>query len=222
VNVRTGLVIVGIALMIVGAGVTLSAFFEPGAPSLSKVNPLAASNLEPGQPRTMVVWLQNTTSGTLQLNWLSSSNVNVTVYRATDCAFLSDSPQAKYCPAGPAIVSWPFNSSGHWSTSGAISFPFLLNLQNTGAKAANISAVFDEQWASTSPPVPTWIFLSTLAGGIACISLGGVAIFLGLFLRSGVYDREGPDEAPLPVDADPPFEPDEADLDDDFLDEPPE
>jgi hypothetical protein len=222
VNVRTGLVIVGVTLLIVGAGVTLSAFFEPGAPALSKVNPLAAANLEPGLPRTMIVWLQNTSSGTLQLNWVSSSNVNVSVYRATNCAFLGDASQAKYCPAGPAVVSWPSNSSGHWSTSGAIAFPFLLNLQNTGAKVANVSAVFDESWASTSPPVPTWIFLSTLAGGIACISLGGVAIFLGLFLRSGVYDRDEPDEPSPPSDSEPPYEADDAGLDEDLLDEPPE
>jgi hypothetical protein len=208
--------------MIVGAGVTLSAFFEPGAPALSKVNPLAAPNLEPGQPRTMVVWLQNTTSGTLALNWVSSSNVNISVYRATSCAFVSYSTKAIYCPDGPALASWPSNSSGHWTTSGEISFPFLLNLQNSGPKAVNVSAVFDEQWASTSPPVPTWIFLSTLAGGIACISLGGVAIFLGLFLRSGVYDRPEPEELSTVADPDPSPDSDETDGDDDLLDGPAE
>jgi hypothetical protein len=206
--------------MIVGAGVTLSAFFEPGAPTLTKVNPLAAPNLQPGLPRTMVVWLQNTSSGTLELSWVSSSNVNVSVYRATSCAFIDYSTKPIYCPDGPALASWPSNSSGHWTTTGAISFPFLLNLQNPGEKPVNVSAVFYESWASTSPPVPTWIFLSTLAGGIACISIGGVAIFLGLFLRSGVYDRD--EEEPLPPEPDLGFDPDEAEIGDDPLEEPPE
>jgi len=220
--VRTGLVVVGVILLLVGAGVTLSAFFEPGAPSLTKVNPLAAPNLQPGQPRTMVVWLENTSSGTLQLNWVSSSNVNVSVYLATSCAFVGYSTKALYCPDGPALASWPSNSSGHWTTSGAISFPFLLNLQNTGPKAVNVSAVFDEQWASTSPPVPTWIFLSTLAGGIACVSLGGVAIFLGLFLRSGVYDRDDAGDSVLPGEPELSLESDDFDEDDDLLDGPPD
>jgi hypothetical protein len=220
--VRTGLVIVGVTLMIVGAGVTLSAFFEPGAPLLSKVNPLAAPNLQPDLPRTMVVWLQNTSSGTLQMSWVASSNVNVSVYRATSCAFVSYATKAIYCPAGPALASWPANSSGHWSTSGTISFPFLLNLEDSGPKAVNVSAVFTEQWESTGPSVPTWIFVSTLAGGIACISIGGVAIFLGLFLRSGVYDRDEPEERMAGTDPDLVLEPDGADADDDLLDDPPE
>jgi len=170
----------------------------------------------------MVVWLHNTTSGTLELSWVSSSNVNISVYRATSCEFLSYSTKATYCLDGPALASWPSNSSGHWTTSGEISFPFLLNLQNSGPKVVNVSAVFDEQWASTSPPVPTWIFLSTLAGGIACISLGGVAIFLGLFLRSGVYDRPEPEDTSSVVESDPSLSGDEGDADDDLLDGPPE
>jgi|GEM_PF-404818 hypothetical protein len=188
-NVRTGLVVIGVALAVVGAGLTLSAFFEPGAPSLTQVNPVAAPNLQPDQPRTMVVWLQNTSSGTLELNWVSSSAVNVSVYLATNCAFVTSNTHVQYCPDGPALATWPSASSGHWNTSGKISFPLLLNLEDLGPKAVNVNAVFDEVWSSTSPAVPTWIFLSTLAGGIACLSIGGVAIFLGLFLRGNVYSR---------------------------------
>jgi hypothetical protein len=217
-NVRTGLVVIGIALAVVGAGLTLSAFFEPGAPSLTRVNPLAAPNLEPGQPRTMVVWLENTTSGTLALNWVSSSNVNVSVYRATDCGFVTSNSHVLYCPVGPALASWPSNSSGHWNISGQISFPLLLNLDNVGTKTVNVNAVFDEVWASTSPSLPAWIFVSTLAGGVVCITLGGVAIFLGLFLRSGVYSNPPP-KGDLPSDG-LEYEPDEFDLYDDPDDEP--
>jgi hypothetical protein len=182
-------VVLGVALSVVGAGLTLSAFFEPGASPLTSVNPLAAPNLQPGHPLTKIVWLQNTSSGTLALNWVASSNVNVSLYKAVDCAFLGVGAGANYCPAGSALALWPSNASGHWNISGEISAPYLLNLQNPGPKSANLSAVFDEVWPSSSPGVPTWIFVSALAGGVACISLGAVAVFLGLFLRSGVYSR---------------------------------
>ncbi|MCI4364555.1 MAG: hypothetical protein L3K10_00600 [Thermoplasmata archaeon] len=222
---RTGLVVVGVALAVVGAGLTLSAFFEPGAPSLTQVNPLAAPNLQPGLPRTMVVWLQNTSSGSLELNWVSSSNVNVSFYRATNCGFLGVVKPSDYCPDGPPIVSWASNASGHWNTTGRISFPCLLNLQNPGPKTVNVTAVFDEVWASTGPKVPTWVTLSTIAGGIACISIGGVAIFLGLFLRSGVYARppreESLDEVRSPRGGGPEKGPSD-DSDDDLLEDPPE
>jgi hypothetical protein len=217
-NVRTGLVVIGVALAIVGAGLTLSAFFEPGVPSLTQVNPLAAPNLQPDQPRTLVVWLENTSSGTLELNWVSSSDVNVSVYRATSCGFVTSNTHVLYCPDGPALATWASNSSGHWNISGEISFPLLLNLDNLGQKSVTVNAVFDEVWASTSPPVPTWIFLSALAGGVACISLGAVAIFLGLFLRGGVYSS-GPRRDELDPE-DPEFDPDGPDPDDDLLDGP--
>ncbi|MGA8537346.1 MAG: hypothetical protein WB789_08145 [Thermoplasmata archaeon] len=216
---RTGLVVIGVALAVVGAGLTLSAFFEPGAPSLTQVNPLAAPNLQPGQPRTMLVWLENTSSGTLALNWVSSSDVNVSVYRATSCGFVTSGTHVLYCPDGPALATWPSASSGHWNISGQISFPLLLNLENLGSKVVTVNAVFDEVWASTSPSVPTWIFLSTLAGGIACISLGAVAIFLGLFLRGGVYSNAPPGDGPGSDELE--FDPDDLDPDNDLLDEPP-
>jgi hypothetical protein len=221
-SVRTGLVVVGAALAIVGAGLTLSAFFEPGSPSLTQVNPLSAPNLLPGEPRTMVVWLENTSSGTLSLSWVSSSTVNVSVYRATACGFVTSNTHVRYCINGSALASWPSSSSGHWNISGTISFPLLLNVDNLGSKLANVSAVFDEVWASTSPPVPTWIFLSTLTGGVVCISLGGVAIFLGLFLRAGVYSDRAPRDDPelddLEFDPEGP-DPDGPDPDDDPLDD---
>ncbi|MCI4372380.1 MAG: hypothetical protein L3K02_01860 [Thermoplasmata archaeon] len=218
-SVRTGLVVIGVALAVVGAGLTLSAFFEPGAPSQTQVNPLTAPNLQPGLPRTMVVWLENTSSGTLELNWVSSSDVNVSVYRGTNCGFVTSNTVVIYCPSGPALASWPSNSSGHWNISGAISFPLLLNLDNLGSKVVNVNAVFDEVWASTSPSVPTWVFVSTLAGGVACISLGAVAVFLGIFLKGGVYSTVGRSEAPPSDDLD--FGPDDLDPDDDLLDRPP-
>jgi hypothetical protein len=215
-NVRTGLVVIGVALAVVGAGLTLSAFFEPGAPSLTKVNPIAAANLQPGLSRTMIVWLQNTSSGSLALSWVSSADVNVSVYRGTTCDFISSNAAVTYCLTGPALASWPSNSSGHWTTSGEISFPLLLNLENLGPKAVTVNAVFDEVWASTSPSVPTWIFLSTLAGGVTCIGLGGIAIFLGLFLRAGVFSGAPRDENP-PSGG---FDPDDYDVDDEPLDGP--
>jgi hypothetical protein len=222
--VRSGLVVVGVALAVVGAGLTLAAFFEPGNPSQSQVNPLAAPNLEPGLPRTMYVWLQNVSSGSLDVSWVSSADVNVTIYRATDCRFLSGFggtvSTTQYCPDGPALASWPANSSGHWNTTGPITFPLILNLADVGPKTVNVNAVFDEIWASTSPRVPTWIFVSTLAGGAACITIGGISIFLGLFLRSGVYSGPAPDPQRDPDLDD--FDESELDLDDERFDEPPE
>jgi hypothetical protein len=217
VVVRTGLVAIGVALAVVGAGLSLSAFFEPGAPPLSGVNPVAAPNLQPGQPRTMIVWLHNTSSGSLGLTWVASSDVNVSLYLATNCLFVGAGTRALYCPEGPPLATWASNSSGHWNTSGTIRFPFLLNLQNPGPKTVNLTAVFDEVWASSSPKVPTWIFVSVLAGGVTCLTLGAIAIFLGLFLRSGVYSDPAPED---PVDGDASAlleESDELELEDDEL-----
>jgi hypothetical protein len=193
--VRTGLVAIGVALAVVGAGLSLSAFFEPAALPSSGVNPLAAPNLQPNYSTTKIVWLQNTSAGTLELTWVASSNVNVSLYAATLCLYMGVGTRATYCLVGPPLATWASNSSGHWNTTGQISFPFLLNLQNSGPKAVNVTAVFDEVWASASPRVPTWIFVSELAGGVLCITLGAIAIFLGLFLRSGIYSQAPSEDA---------------------------
>ena len=77
--------------------------------------------------------------------------------------------------------------SGYWSTSGVLSFPYLLNVSNTAAAPASFLATFTESFTVHTGPIPPVTELFVYTGGAILTVIGALAVFLGLFLRGGVY-----------------------------------
>ncbi len=216
---RTGLLAIGVALAVVGAILGVTGFILPGTtPShtYTQTRAISAPNIVPYQDRVGVVSGVNTSSGTFSISWSSTQTLAVSLYQGIPCSSVSH-----YCMSGPALVSWSANASGLWTHSGALTFPFLLSLYNTHLSNTSFAGSALESYATNSNNIPGWAELTILAGAVLLVALGGMAAFLGLFLRRGVYDEPAPVlpryPAPVPRDHDPlddPFE-DDADLESD-------
>lgn len=175
----------GLALALVGVAVILSGFLIPvGGPGVTeaRLNSITAPNIASEQTRIGVIWMTNTSSGTLELSWSATHAIVVAVYQGVPCSAAS-----RFCASGPALADWPSNSSGSWNRTGSLSFPYLLSMENVEVSNATLRGTVAESFASDSPTLPTWAVVTILAGGTLLLAIGGLAVFLGLFLRRGVY-----------------------------------
>jgi hypothetical protein len=182
--VRTGLVVVGLVLALVGVGVALSGFLLPTNNSSTEVrlSSLSAPNIASEQTRVALISMVNASSGTLQVTWSASHVLQVAVYQGTPC-----SAPARYCPSGAPLVNWPSNASGTWNRTGQLTFPYLLSMTNLQVANATLRGTVVESFTVGGNSIATWIVVTILVGGLLLVSIGALAVFLGLFLRGGVY-----------------------------------
>jgi hypothetical protein len=181
--VRTGLLVAGAAVALIGAGVLLAALSLSSGPTSSQFDPVSVPSI-PGHAyyQQQLVGV-NESSASVALIWSSSQKLIVAVYPAVACPHILG-----VCPSGTPVATW-YDDSGHWSTSGSVSFPLFLNLTNPNATATAFSAAFTESYSTSSLSNPTWNLFLPLIGAIVLIAIGGVAVFLGLFLPKGVYSE---------------------------------
>ena len=211
---RPGLLIVGIVIAVVGAAVLSSIFFLPSATTETRLGSVYVPQLGPGQSYTSLVEGTNVSSGTLIVGWTATDNVSVQVYRTAPC-----SAPIGVCATGPPVVRWASNVSGHWSTTEALSFPMIFAVTDPGQVMISLQGIVFETYQVGG--VPTWAVLALIAGGGVLVGIGGLAVFLGLFLRGGIYPRPDLRDAPYPDDLDDFGEVDDDDGDLDPIGRPP-
>jgi hypothetical protein len=137
-------------------------------------------------PHATILTGTDTSSGTFTLRWQSTVPLTVRLYDASKC---SQGPTN--CALGTPLASWPSNATGDWGTQGALSFPFVLSWSDTGNTTGSFQALADEKWTTTaSVPMLTLILVFGSGGALAVV--GATALFLGVFLRSGIYQRPPP------------------------------
>jgi hypothetical protein len=176
--VRRGLVVVGLAIALVGGGMVGSLFFLGGVTNTSLYG--VAYGIPAGSTENATLRFTPVGTGSLSLAWSSSGPANVSVWAVHACA-------AGTCPSGPALVDWSSNVSGRWSVSGAIGTYYTVSSTNTGASSVQFSGTFTEQYLSSGSGLTLAQLSLILAGAFVLLAIGGIAIFLGLFLRGGVY-----------------------------------
>jgi hypothetical protein len=110
------------------------------------------------------------------------------------------------CPTGPPFASWTARS-GQWNAKGSLTFPWVLEIRNPNQTSSSLNGALLESWPATSTFNFGWGVIVSLAGAVILLGIGGVAVFLGLFLRPGVYGRPdaGDDEGNPPDLYDPDF-----------------
>lgn len=186
--VRTGLVIVGAALLIVGGVLGYIGVTAPGGSTthdLASARTISAPNLYPNQSRSADVPLVATDDGVVSIAWNATQSISVDLYRGAPCA-----DPTQYCASGPALAVWPSNLTGLWNASGTVSSPLILELVNHHATNASFTAFVAEEYVLvTALRAPTWSVVAILVGAGLLLAIGGVVTFLGLFLRGGVYDE---------------------------------
>ena len=178
---RPGLVAVGIAFLVI-AGVVLYAVVTLPSGSDARTTRILHAQIPQGSSAAAFVWGFNGSSVALALTWHTDLAVNATLSEPTGCR--GGDPST--CAPGTVLVGWSGNTSGAWATAGAPTFPLLLLVHHPGAGIAAMSAAVTATQATVAP-FSTWAYVAFLTAGITLGAIGGFALFLGLFLRSGVF-----------------------------------
>jgi hypothetical protein len=183
--VRSGLVAVGVVLALIGAAVVFSGLLIPsGSVSTQfRLNTLVAPNVVDQQTRVALIQLTNPSAGTLNLTWSATHGLNVNVYASIYCT----SSPTHYCIYGSSLAGWTNQSSGAWNRSGHLQFPYIMTIQNVQVSNATLRGTVAESFVVDTATLPAWAVVAILSGGVLLAAMGGLAVFLGLFLRAGVY-----------------------------------
>jgi len=190
--VRTWLVILGSVIAIIGAGLIVTLFFLSGGPNTTSQLTFENPGLAPHTPWPEVISLSTSSHVTLGLSWSSSGPANVSLTPAAPC-----SGSIGACPIGPAVFNWTLSLSGKGSTSSGNATEYILLVTNPGSGPIRFSAVVTVNYQAASP-LPAWGWGLIAVGGLTLLAIGGIAVFLGLFLPGGVYGPPG--EPPEPLD----------------------
>lgn len=187
---RPGLVAIGIALVVVGGLVCYVGLSVPGS-TIAKglTREISVPDILPAHQRIDVVAVANSSSGSFVFSWTATQPLNVSLYQGVPCSSASG-----FCESGAALTKWSANTTGGWSHSGAIVSPYLLAIENPQATNVSLTGSLAETYPDGTTAPPTSMLLTILAGGVLLVVIGGLALFLGLFLRGGVYSE--PDSVP--------------------------
>lgn len=203
--------LVGAVIAIVGVGVLVAGATLSAGPTGTRSDNFGPIEIGPS-PSTFnqTVTGVNQTSASVVLNWTATGDVNVSLYEAVRCASAGG-----ICPHGAPLVSWT-GSTGEWTRVGGVTFPWLLIVENARTSPVTLTGSALESWPATNSPQLDWGLLIIVVGAVILLVLGGTAVFLGLFLRGGVYDRGGVEPAGEnpPELYDPDFPDDDLELDD--------
>ncbi|MGA8302992.1 MAG: hypothetical protein WA691_08535 [Thermoplasmata archaeon] len=178
---RTGLLLAGLAVAVIGVGVILASLSFPTGPSGTQLDTLSAPTIQAHATLLEEVVGVNESSAQVNLVWAASQEMDVALYSPGPCPHSGGT-----CPTGAPIISW-VGDTGKWSASGSLSFPLYLNLTNPNGTIATFSGTLVETYSTSVLTDPTWSLFVPLLGAVVLIAIGGVAIFLGMFLGRGVY-----------------------------------
>lgn len=178
---RTGLFIAGAAVAIIGAGVLLATLTYATGPPHTIDDTVSVSSLPGHTSYTPELGGWNGSSASTHIAWASSQSVLVAIYPAVPCP-----DSTSVCAAGNDLQSW-WADSGSWSVGGSLSFPLFLNITNPNGTPVSFSGALVETYTASALSDPTWGLFIPLIGAVVLIAIGGVGIFLGLFLPEGTY-----------------------------------
>lgn len=179
--VRPGLVTVGVAFLVLGAGTVASIYALPMQPTTDQQSTVVPLGFVAGHGGGQAS-LSGTDSSaaSFRVQWSSSVNLSVDLYDAPGCSASGS------CVLTNPVRSWTGNTSGDVTVTGALAFPFVLVWSNPSDASGSFQAQAVETYhAHGALPTLTLLLVDGTAGTL--ILVGGVGLFLGLFLRGGVY-----------------------------------
>lgn len=172
--------------MVIAGLLAVAVYAGPSNPEAQTTRIVSVELPADGSAATYL-WALNGSTGALAVAWRASVPVAVVLATAAGCG-----PSPEACTGGSPIASWTSNTSGAWSGAAQPGDRWVLRMRDGGPSAASVSAVT----TVIVPPAaatPTWVIAVELAAAVALGMVGGTALFLGVFLRGGVYrSRERP------------------------------
>lgn len=189
-DVRTGLLVVGTAIAVVGAALFLTVVLAPPTTTQTATNvqsqtPWATgSGSAGGQP----AYFTFPVPGALKLIWASynGSSLDAAFYASGTCALYQNGS----CN-GPPTYAWTDQNSGVYVSNATESCPCYLVLTNQHPTTITALAVLFETYQAVTPALSTFSYAAVLSGATLLLGIGGLAAFFGLFLRRGVYRSAG-------------------------------
>lgn len=202
---RRGLAFTGVAVALVGAGVLLVAISLSSGISGSIVEGVSAPIIAANSNYYHVIPSSPQKSAAVIFAWSSTRSVQVSLYVAGGCP---NGTLDYVCPNGNALAHW-WSDTGTWSWTGSVSEPWILAVDNPNSSVASLNGTLVESYPAPNAFSSGINFVVLLVGSILLIGIGALALFLGLFLRGGIYQPK-----PTPVG-----QPDSGILDRDDLDD---
>jgi hypothetical protein len=179
-------VAVGTAIAIVGAGVIVAValpFTAPGAQRVSTADGLAAKS-----SWTAYFSTTDNAQASVTFSWNASSSADVRWYSAYTC----DGGTGYCIQSGGPLKSWNGAVKGEWSNNGAPSTLYCVWVADNATAPLSFSGQFQELYHSSLVPLGVLGLGLTLTGGALLLGIGGVSIYLGLFLPGGTYGGVDP------------------------------
>lgn len=184
---RPWLVVVGIVFLTLGIGSATTLYLGDQG-SVSSTNGTGPISFPLGSNSSEVLTLQGTNGTTehFRLQWAASSAIAVELESSAGC-----SSGGSTCWPSAVLAQWSGSASGVWAGAGPFHYPLLCVLKNSNADP---SAVTVSGRASAETPVHETLVVSLLLGlsAAALFIVGGLAVFLGLFLASDPYGPAAP------------------------------
>lgn len=177
---RPWLVVVGVVFLTLSGGTLATLYFGGDGSPTTVVTPYAQFNLGANTTENLPLYGPNSSTGQFSLVWQANSPIVVTL------------EEAQPCPGQCAEVlyEWSSNLSGKWEGTGSFKYPLQCVLDNAGSRSATVTMT--GRAVGTNPThFPLEVDLVLGAGAAGLLLVGGLAIFLGLFLRGDPY-RERP------------------------------
>jgi len=106
---------------------------------------------------------------------------------------------------GTPLFAWDQSLSGKETGTTGNATAFILVVGNPGGATLAFTGTVSVGFMSSSP-LPSWAWGLIALGGVVLLSLGGIALFLGLFLPGGVYRESAGADLRLRPPPDPPEE----------------
>lgn len=177
---RPGLVGLGAILLALAAVTVGVLFLGSGPPTTTSTATLEPVPIAAHAQADVALSGSNTTDGTANLVWASNVPLTVQLYNPSHCPLSNET-----CVDSTLVMSWAHSMGGQYRATGNIQEPFLLVLNNSGSRDGSYTWSFT---TSTVPSLPELTLILVVALALVVGVSGGIAMFLGLFLRSGVYD----------------------------------
>lgn len=177
---RPWLVVIGVVFLTLAAGTLAALLFAGSGNQSTATTPTTyrLSGILPNATEELPFSGSGGASEQFSLVWQATGALHVVLRQTQPCS--------GSCGGDPLLVAWPSNSSGDWSGSGPFHFPLLCDIQNVQSQPLNVT--LSGRAVSSSPTTLSLEFEVILGAAAAGLFLvGGLAAFIGLFLRGSPF-----------------------------------
>ena len=178
---RTWLVVIGVVVAGLGAGLILTLFALSPGPATVTQFAVIAPDIPAHENQSWFVPGPASGGGSITVVWNSSADTNVSLFLATTCV----SPIG-FCATGHPALTWLMSTTGKGTTSSSTAPAYILVASNPAADPIRFSGSVSVTYGR-APVLPTWSWGVIALGALVLMVIGGIALFLGLFLAGDVY-----------------------------------